>query len=108
MTAKEVREYRVISRRLVEVEERSRLLEKLIARKLGLAEEEGFVMKEAAKHKNVGEGSKIKISQRRDLLALTHKYKLKDNNLFGNKLRRKKNWLRGTLERSMGNGEPFQ
>ena len=56
-------------------------------------------MKEAAKHKNVGEGSKTKISQRRELLALTHKYKLKDNNLFGNKLRRKKNWLRGTLER---------
>ena len=102
MTAKEVREYRVLSRRLVEVEERSRLLEKLISRKLGLAEEEGFVMKEAAKHKNVGEGSKTKVSQRRDLLALTHKYKLKDNNLFGNKLRRKKNWLRGTLERSMG------
>ena len=66
MTTKEVREYRVLSKRLVEVEERSRLLEKLIARQLGLAEEEGFIMKEAAKHRIKGKGSKIKIEQRRE------------------------------------------
>ena len=62
MTTKEVREYRVISKRLVEVEERSRLLEKLIARQLGLAKEEGFILKEAAKHRNIkGEASKSKL-----------------------------------------------
>ena len=60
MSAKEVREYRAVSKRLVEVEERSRLLEKLIARKVGLAEEEGFVIKEISKHRNTGKVSKLK------------------------------------------------
>ena len=80
MSAKEVREYRAVSKRLVEVEERSRLLEKLIARKVGLAEEEGFVIKEISKYRNTGKVSKLKSKQRLEMIAITNKYKLKDNN----------------------------
>ena len=102
MSAKEVREYRAVSKRLVEVEERSRLLEKLISRKVGLAEEEGFVLKELEKYRNTGRVSKIKSMQRQEMISTTNKYKLKDNNIFGDKLRKKRNWLRGTIERAMG------
>ena len=42
MNAKEIREYRTVSRKLVEVEERSKLLEQLKKHKVCLSEEEMF------------------------------------------------------------------
>ena len=40
MTAKEIREYRIVSTKLVEVEEKTKLLEELKKRKVCLGEEE--------------------------------------------------------------------
>ena len=42
MAAQEVREYHNLSKKLVEIEERGRLLKTLLTRKIGLNEEEHF------------------------------------------------------------------
>ena len=54
MTAKEVRQYRSVSKKLVEVEEKSKLLEELKKRKICLGEEEMFVLKIKNKFKVLG------------------------------------------------------
>ena len=51
----EVREYRDVSKKLVEVEERGKLLTTLINKKLGFNEEESFVQKEVVKLKSKGD-----------------------------------------------------
>ena len=53
MAAQEVREYRNLSKKFVEIEERGWLLKILITRKIGLNEEELFVQKELVKIKGV-------------------------------------------------------
>ena len=58
MAAKEVREYRRTVKKLVEVEARSRLLEQLIDRKIGLNEEENFAQSQIGKFRALGDKSK--------------------------------------------------
>ena len=78
MAAQEVREYRNLSKKFVEIEERGRLLKTLLTRKIGLHEEEHFVQKELVKIKGVnGNISKIKFNQRKKIIALSMKYKVK-------------------------------
>ena len=65
MAAQEVREYRNLSKKLVEIEERGRLLKTLLERKIGLNEEENFVRKELVKTKGVNNNnSKVKTIKR--------------------------------------------
>ena len=54
MTAREIREFRTISKKLVEVEERSKLLEQLKKYKVSLNEEEKFVHRLGSKFKTLG------------------------------------------------------
>ena len=54
MTAKEIREYRSLSKKLVEIEEKSKLLEQLKKRRVCLNEEEAFVHKLLGKFKVLG------------------------------------------------------
>ena len=54
MNAKEIREYRTVSRKLVEVEERSKLLEQLKKHKVCLSEEEMFAQNLSSKMKILG------------------------------------------------------
>ena len=54
MTAKEIREYRTISKQLVEVEERSKMLEQLKKHKVCLSEEEMFSHNLCSKFKILG------------------------------------------------------
>ena len=54
MTAKEIREYRTISKKLVEVEEKNKLLEELKRRKVCLGEEEMFITSLQNKFKCLG------------------------------------------------------
>ena len=104
MAAQEVREYRNLSKKFVEIEERGRLLKTLLTRKNGLNEEEHFVQKELVKIKGVnGNISKIKFNQRKEIIALSMKYKVKDNHLHGEKIRKKRNWYKGKVERLLGN-----
>ena len=51
MTAKEVRSYRTMCKKLVEIEERAKLLEELKKRKICLGEEEMFVRNLQSKFK---------------------------------------------------------
>ena len=50
----EIREYRNVSKKLVEIEERGKLLATLVSKKLGLNEEESFIQKELVKLKSNG------------------------------------------------------
>ena len=103
MTAREEREYRNVSKRLAGVEERSRLLDELKKRKICLAEEEEFLLKETKKLKTLGNFKGIVKKQHEEMVSVSIKYKIKDNNHLGVKLRKKKNWLRGKLEQTLGN-----
>ena len=59
MTAQEARAYYRMSRKLVEVEERSHLMEKLISNGVGFKGVEDFARKEVAKQRFKGEMSKL-------------------------------------------------
>ena len=86
MAAQEVRENSNLSKKLVEIEERGRLLKTLLERKIGLNEEENFVRKELVKTKGVNNNnSKVKTDQRREIITLSMKFKVKDNHLHGEK-----------------------
>ena len=54
MTAKEVRAFRTMSKKLVEAEKKSKLLEELKKRRLCLGEEERFVQSLQSKFKILG------------------------------------------------------
>ena len=102
MTAREEREYRNVSKKLAGVEERSKLLDELKKRKICLAEEEEFVLKETKKLKTLGNSKGLVKKQHEEIVSVSLKYKIKDNNHLGVKLRRRKNWLRGRLEQTLG------
>ena len=101
MTAKEVREYRNICKKLAEVEVRAKLLEDLKKNGICLADEEWFVHHEAEKFRILGNKRGALKKQHEELVSVSLKYKIRDNNLYGVSLRRKRNWLRGRLEHSM-------
>ena len=102
MTAREVREFRTVSKRLVEIEERSKLLEELKKRKVCLSEEEMFVQNLHSKFKILGNRAGVKGKNREELVSLALKMKIRDNNLYGVKVRKRRDFLRGSLERSLG------
>ena len=102
MTAKEIREYRTVSRKLVDVEERSKLLEKMKGQSVCFNEEEGFAQSLGLKFKSLGKKEGVKTKQREEFIHLALKYKLRDNGLFGVNLRKRRNWLRGQPESSLG------
>ena len=102
MTAPEIRDFRKTSKKLVEAEEKSKLLLELKKNKICLGEEENFTYNQAMKfkvlNKKKGEGKK----HHEELVSLSLKYKMRDNNLYCEKLRRKRDWMRSCLESSMG------
>ena len=102
MTAKEIREYGNVSRKLVEVEERSKLLEQLKKHKVCFNEEEGFARSLGSKMKILGAREGVRKKQHDEFVEFSLKYKLRDNGLYGRKLRKRRNWLRGQLEASLG------
>ena len=55
MAAKEVREYRTLSKKLVEIEERGRMLVRLQKKRIFLTEEELFVQNLQTKFKILGD-----------------------------------------------------
>ena len=59
MTAREVREYRSVCKRLVEIEEKSKMLEELKKRKICLPEEEIFMGSLRRKFKVLGSKSGV-------------------------------------------------
>ena len=83
MSAKEARLYQKLANRLVECEERSKLLRRMIKEEIGFNEEEQFIAHERGKLK----GKNVMKKERREFLALIMGKKLKDNIYFGNDLR---------------------
>ena len=91
MTAKEIREYRTVCKKLVEVEEKTKLLEELKKRKVCLREEELFFRNLQSKFKNLGNKGNHLVKQHEELVSVTIKYKIRDSVLQGTKLRKKRN-----------------
>ena len=87
MTAKEVRGFRSVCKKLVEVEEKTKMLEELKKRKICLNEEEKFIHSLHSKFKVLGDRKMDKNKQHDDMVSLTLKYKIRDNILHGIKIR---------------------
>ena len=102
MVAKEVREFRTTSKKLVMCEERSKLLLDLRKKRVCLSEEEIFVQNLHSKFKILGAKRGVMEKQRNELVDLTLKYKIRDNNLVGIKTRKRRDYLRRKLENEMG------
>ena len=85
--------------KLVEIEERTKLLEELRKKNLGLREEEMFTQNFVNKFKILG---KEKTKCHDDLMSKAMGFKIRDNNQHGTKVRKRRNWLRGRLEASLG------
>ena len=98
MTAQEVREFRSVSKKLIEAEERNKLLKSLLKSKVCLREEELFMQKIDSKFKALGNKEGILSKKHDEMALLTMKYKIKDNNLYGVKLRKRRDRLRGKIE----------
>ena len=105
MVAKEVREFRTLSKKLVEIEEKGKMLVKLQKKKICLSAEELFVKGLQAKFKTLGDKRGVMGSQREEVMSITMRYKVKDNTLFGIKVRKRRNYIRGRLENQMTGGE---
>ena len=102
MTAQEVRQFRNVSKKLIEVEQRTKLLEELRKKNVCLGEEEWFVQKTSEKFKSLGNKKGFIKKHRDEMVNMSLKFKIKDNNLHGIKLRKKRNWLRSRLELTLG------
>ena len=92
MTAKEVRDYRNVCKKLIEVEEKSKLFQVLRKQGVNLPEEEYQIQKSFTKFKVLGDKRGILAKKHEEMMSLSLNLKIKDNNLYGVKLRRKKNW----------------
>ena len=44
----------------------------------------------------------VKSKQHDEFISLSLKYKIRDNNLFMTKIKKKRNWLKGIIENSLG------
>ena len=99
MAAKEARLYRRLARRLVECEERSKLLRRLVREEIGFREEEQFIFHEMGKLKG---GKKDLKDERKKFLALIMGRKLKDNISLEKSLRFRRDQARRQLEGAMG------
>ena len=79
MTAREVRDYRGTSKKLVEAEERSKMLKDLLRSKVCLGEEEMFIKKSQTKFKVLGKNKEVLKKKHEELVKVNLKYKIKDN-----------------------------
>ena len=102
MVAKEVREFRTASKKLVEVEEKSKMLLELRKKKVSLTEDELFVQNLNSKFKILGDKRGARDQHRSEIVSITLKYKIRDNNLHGVKVRKKRDYLYRKLESEMG------
>ena len=98
MTAREIRAFRKLSSKLVKIEERGRLLGILIARGVGLREEEDFIRHEEGKLKC----QKTNLMKRKEIVKLLMIEKKKDNLKLENKTRKIRNLTLGTIEGKLG------
>ena len=89
MSAQEVRAWRNLAKQLVMIEERSKLLGMLIARGIGLREEEEFMIHEKEKFRGEKVG-KLFEKKSKEMVAQTMKLKIKDNNIIGERVRKGK------------------
>ena len=99
MPAKEARLYCKLAKGLVDCEERSKLLRKMIREEIGFREEELFILNEMGKLK--GDKKDFK-NERRQFLALIMGKKLKDNISLEKNLRLRRDQARRQLEGLMG------
>ena len=105
MVAKEVRELRTLSKKLVEIEEKGKMLVRLQKKKICLPAEELFVKKMQSKFKILGDKRGVSGNQRDEFMSITMRYKVKDNTLHGIKVRKRRNYVRWRLETQMSSGE---
>ena len=99
MTAKEIRAYRNAAKRCTVTEARGRHFQDLLAGNIGLREIEEDVRKESSKFKG---GSQFDKWRSREIVKLFMQEKLRDNKLFGVKLRKMRFDLRKSIEAAYG------
>ena len=102
MTAKEIRKFRDTCRKLVESEERGKLLLNCQKNKIGLVEDEQANISSNQKLRVLGNKKTVLLKKHEEGVLISLKYKLKDNILYGAKLRKMRNYLRGRIEDSLG------
>ena len=99
MSAKEARLYRRLARRLIECEERTKLLKRMVSEEVGFKEEEEFILHEMGKLR--GQNKDLR-KERKQFLALMMRKKLKDNICIEKELRYRRDLARRNLEDIMG------
>ena len=97
MVASEMRKFRNVATKLVESEERDRMLKSLLSKGIGLREEEEFMKNEESKLR----GGKA-ITKKKEIIQSLMKNKIRDNVKWGEKLRRLKNKTKGKIEAKLG------
>ena len=102
MTALEVREYRATCLKLIEADERGKLLKELLRNNVCFNEEEFLIQKPDKKFRVLGEKENVLDKKHEEIVKVTLKYKIKDNDLDGVKLRKKRDKLKWKLEMSLG------
>ena len=95
----ESRLYKKLASRLVECEERTRMLRKMIVKGVGFKEEEEFIFHEMSKLKGQ---NKNFWKERTKLLSLLMNRKLKDNISFENSLRMRRDRARLDMSEKLG------
>ena len=99
MSAKETRLYQKVAKELIECEERSKLMKKMIKSEIGFREEELFLLNEKGKLKGNSKNFK---KERKQFLALIMGKKLKDNISLEKSLRMRRDQARRQLEGLIG------
>ena len=97
MTASDIRAYRTISRRLIRVEERGIMLKNVLAKGIGLREEEEFISRMGSKFK-----SRKKFGKRKEVLGIMMKEKMRDNFYWEGKTRSLRNHFLRKIEKTLG------
>ena len=99
VAAMESRLYRRLASRLVECEERTRLLRRMIVKGVGFKEEEDFIVHEMSKLKGQNQNF---WKDRREILTLLMSRKLRDNLYFEKTLRMRRDSARKEMSDLMG------
>ena len=71
-----------------------------------LAEDEEFSRSTDKKLRILNNKKGVMDKKHQEMVDFNLKYKIKDNNLLGIKLRKRRNWLRGRLEENLGSRSP--